>query len=158
MLTPASIYSEVWVCRNECGVMFFSIPAFFRSRLSIITCSVKKYYSITTTSGTFLFIWNLLDIINQRTELLGIPESMYDHLYPIPEGKENFVKWKVEQQNTRFYIKWIGNAYTKRSLASKLWYRFCIKKTSLRPITVNRIISKWVNFLVRNVSIIGFAI
>ena len=48
--------------------------------------------------ATSYFFSNLLDIINNRTELLGIPDSMYDHLYPIPGGKENFIRWKIEQQ------------------------------------------------------------
>jgi hypothetical protein len=45
--------------------------------------------------ATSYFFSNLLDIINNRIELFGIPEAMYNHLYPIPEGKENFIKWNV---------------------------------------------------------------
>lgn len=45
--------------------------------------------------ATSYFFSNLLDVINERTELLGIPESMYDHLYPISKGKESFIKWVV---------------------------------------------------------------
>ncbi|MDQ0221434.1 hypothetical protein ELQ35_15725 [Peribacillus cavernae] len=54
-------------------------------------------YAIKDLAASYFFS-NLLDIINNRNELLGIPEAMYDHLYPIPEGKETFIKWKVEQQ------------------------------------------------------------
>ena len=54
-------------------------------------------YAIKDLAASYFFS-NLLDIINSRTELLGILEAMYDHLYPIPEGKENFIKWKVGQR------------------------------------------------------------
>jgi len=50
--------------------------------------------------ATSYFFSNLLDIINSRTELSGIPKSMYEHLYPIPEGKKKFIRWKVEQEKT----------------------------------------------------------
>jgi hypothetical protein len=65
----------------------------------------KKFscYAIKDLATSYFFS-NLLDIINHRTELLGIPESMYDHLYPIPEGKENFIKWKVVQQIQNFTL------------------------------------------------------
>lgn len=51
-------------------------------------------YDIKKLAPSYFFS-NLLDIINKRIELLGIPESMYDHLYPIPKGKEQFRKWVV---------------------------------------------------------------
>ncbi|MEI2471366.1 DUF6602 domain-containing protein [Peribacillus frigoritolerans] len=53
-------------------------------------------YAIKELAASYFFS-NLLDIINSRTELAGIPESMYDHLYPIPEGKKKFKRWKVEK-------------------------------------------------------------
>lgn len=52
-------------------------------------------YAIKDLAASYFFS-NLLDFINNRNELLSIPEAMYDHLYPIPEGKETFIKWKVE--------------------------------------------------------------
>ncbi|MEH7204465.1 hypothetical protein, partial [Bacillus safensis] len=51
-------------------------------------------YAIKDLAASYFFS-NLLDFINNRNELLGIPKAMYEHLYPIPEGKETFIKWKV---------------------------------------------------------------
>ncbi|PPB08844.1 DUF6602 domain-containing protein [Brevibacillus laterosporus] len=63
---------------------------------------IKKWAKIETFScydikelAPSYFFSNLLDIINKRTGFLGIPESMYDHLYPISKGKEQFRKWVV---------------------------------------------------------------
>lgn len=50
--------------------------------------------------ATSYFFSNLLDYINSRNDLDGIPGSMYDHLYPIPEGKKKFIRWEVEQEKT----------------------------------------------------------
>jgi hypothetical protein len=47
--------------------------------------------------ATSYFFSNLLDSINNRSDMLGIPEAMYDHLYPIPEGKETFFRWDVSR-------------------------------------------------------------
>lgn len=59
----------------------------------------KKFscYAIKDLAASYFFS-NLLDIINTRNELLVIPEAMYDHLYPIPEGKETFFRWNVIEQ------------------------------------------------------------
>ncbi|MEN0645452.1 DUF6602 domain-containing protein [Alkalicoccobacillus gibsonii] len=48
--------------------------------------------------ATSYFFSNLLDTINTRNELLGISDAMYDHIYPILEGKESFTKWIVEHE------------------------------------------------------------
>lgn len=53
-------------------------------------------YAIKDLAASYFFS-NLLDTINKRTKLLGIPECMNNHLYPIPEGKENYIKWDVEK-------------------------------------------------------------
>jgi len=53
-------------------------------------------YKIRDLAVSYFFS-NLLDVINSSTELFGITESMYEHLYPIPEGKENFVKWRLRK-------------------------------------------------------------
>lgn len=53
-------------------------------------------YRIRNLAVSYFFS-NLLDVINSSTELLGITESMYEHLYPIPEGKENFIKWRLRK-------------------------------------------------------------
>lgn len=55
-------------------------------------------YAIKDLAVSYFFS-NLLDTINNRNELLGIPESMYNHLYPIPEGKENFIEWDQALNN-----------------------------------------------------------
>lgn len=53
-------------------------------------------YAIRDLAASYFFS-NLLHIINNRTELSDIPESMYEHLYPIPEGKARLVKWIVSR-------------------------------------------------------------
>jgi len=54
-------------------------------------------YAIRDLAASYFFS-NLLNVINERVELLGIPESMYDHLYPIPEGKKKYIRWTVGKQ------------------------------------------------------------
>ncbi|MFK3987927.1 DUF6602 domain-containing protein [Exiguobacterium mexicanum] len=54
-------------------------------------------YKIRDLAVSYFFS-NLLDFINSSTELLDITDSMYEHLYPIPEGKENFIKWRLRKQ------------------------------------------------------------
>lgn len=41
------------------------------------------------------FFSNLLDKIDSMINLFGIQESMYDHLYPISEGKKNHLSWEL---------------------------------------------------------------
>lgn len=53
-------------------------------------------YSIDELASSYFFS-NLLDAISERSEsLVAIPEAMYEHLYPIQKGKENFRRWILE--------------------------------------------------------------
>lgn len=53
-------------------------------------------YKIRNLAVSYFFS-NLLDAIDSSTELSGITESMYEHLYPIPEGKESFIRWRMHK-------------------------------------------------------------
>ncbi|ALC91579.1 hypothetical protein AM500_18650 [Bacillus sp. FJAT-18017] len=52
--------------------------------------------------ATSYFFSNVLDMINDRIELYNITTSMYEHLYPIPHGKENFKTWEIGINDTNF--------------------------------------------------------
>jgi hypothetical protein len=60
----------------------------------------KEYvcYGINELAASYFFS-NLLDIINQRKEFSGITQFMYEHLYPIPKGKGEFVKWRIPTES-----------------------------------------------------------
>jgi hypothetical protein len=65
MPTPASINNEVCECLNECGVMFFSISAFFRSLFSRVSitflncgCPFSQEGACFKNLATRVFLYN----------------------------------------------------------------------------------------------------
>lgn len=60
----------------------------------------KKFscYNIKKLSISYFFS-NLLDIINKNNSLIHMPESMYDHLFSISEGKEAYRNWEIYPDN-----------------------------------------------------------
>lgn len=51
-------------------------------------------YAINELATSYFFA-NLLNVIYSRNQISIISEAMYEHLYPIPEGKSKFLKWEV---------------------------------------------------------------
>lgn len=56
-------------------------------------------YSISELATSYFFS-NLLEIINASNELQVITGSMYEHLYPISEGKEKHKRWTLKSDGS----------------------------------------------------------
>ena len=77
-------------------------------------------YSISELATSYFFS-NLLEMINNTSiELQAITDSMYEHLFPISEGKEKHKRWTLKLDGSLAAIHWKLEEYIYEEQSKKI--------------------------------------